>query len=229
MPRPSRRLLPVALVLLGLLLLTSCGRLVRANAYLDSARAGTLFPGASFHLLSENRLGNPLLDREVAAKVGLLLTNAGYRLADPQHAEYLMGYSFGQSASSGTEYVARTEPGRRVQVTQTDRDGKTRTTYVDEPDRTYYVPQMVTNTTSRLRLVAYVNQNKGQPERALAVWSVDVETSASAGGMERDNLRQALNYLIVGGFSVLGQNTPQPVSFLVKDDDPRLQLIMGAR
>lgn len=218
------RLLPVVL---GLLCLAGCGRQVTVNAYLDPARSQGLFPGAHFAVLPQaGQRGNPLLDREVADKIGLVLTNSMYRLATPETAEYLLTYHFGSDISQGTEMRAVHEPGRRVNVVTTDKDGKRVTTVVEEPGYTRYEPRLVTRHVYRLRLVAYLNQAQGQPRRDLAVWSAEVTTGDTQEGFyDQGNLRDALNYLIVGGLSVLGQAGPEPVSFLVKDDDPRLELI----
>ncbi len=215
------------LALLGLLLgLTACGKMVTVNAYLDPARSQGLFPGATFALLPQNRNPNPLLEREVADKIGLVLTNSMYRLGPPQTAEYLLTYSYGSSSSQGTEMRAIQEPGRKVNVVTTDKDGKKSTTVVEEEGRTRYVPQLVTSHAYNLRLVVYLNQAQGQVRRDLAVWSAEVSTSERQEGYgDQGDLRDALNYLIVGGLSVLGQAGPEPVSFLVKDDDPRLALI----
>lgn len=215
------------LALVGLLLgLTACGKMVTVNSYLDPARAQGLFPGASFALLPQNRTPNPLLEREVGDKISLVLTNSMYRLAPPQSAEYLLTYAFAASSSQGTEMRAVREPGRKVNVVTTDKDGKKITTVVEEEGRTHYVPQLVTNHAYSLRLVVYLNQAQGQVRRDLAVWSADVGTSERETGYAGGgDLRDALNYLIVGGVSVLGQSSGQPVSFMVKDDDPRLALI----
>lgn len=215
------------LVLLGLLLsLAACGKMVTVNAYLDPARSQGLFPGASFALLPQSREPNPLLEREVGDKLGVVLTNSMYRLAPPQTAEYLLTYSYGASTSQGTEMRAIREPGRKVNVVTTDRDGRKSTTVVEEEGRTHYVPQLVTSHAYSLRLVVYLNQAQGQIRRELAVWSADISTSEREEGYAgAGDLRDALNYLIVGGVSVLGQASGQPVSFLVKDDDPRLALI----
>lgn len=227
----DRRCWTLLWLLATLLCLAGCGRQVTVNAILDPARGQGLFVGASFAVLPQapsGRRGNPLLDREVANKIGLVLTGSMYRLADPQTAEYLLTYAYDADASSGTEMRAVHEPGRRVNVVTTDRDGKKVTTTVEEPGYTRYVPRLVTRHLYRLRLVAYLNQAQGQPRRDLAAWSAEVTTSDTQEGYAGANdLRGALNYLIVGGLSVMGQAGPEPVSFLVKDDDPRLKLITG--
>ncbi len=214
-------------VCLALLLgLVGCGKMVTVNAYLDPARSQGLFPGATFAVLPQARTGNPLLEREVADKIGLVLTNSMYRLAPPQAAEYLLTYSFGSDISQHNEMKAIHEPGRKVNVVTTDRDGRKQTTVVEEEGRTRYVPQLVTSHAYSLRLVVYLNREQGQIRRDLAVWSADVTASdREEGYYSQGDLRDALNYLIVGGVSVLGQAGGQPVSFLVKDDDPRLALI----
>lgn len=215
------------LALLGLLSgLAACGKMVTVNAYLDPARSQGLFPGASFALLPQNREPNPLLEREVGDKIGLVLTNSMYRLAPPQTAEYLLTYSFGASTSQGTEMRAIQEPGRKVNVVTTDKDGRKSTTVVEEEGRTRFVPQLVTSHAYSLRLVVYLNQAQGQVRRELAVWSADVVTSERDEGYAgAGDLRDALNYLIVGGLSLLGRSSAQPVSLMVEDDDPRLALI----
>jgi hypothetical protein len=226
--RPWAWLRPLAALGL-LLLLAGCGRQVVVNAYLDSRQTVGLVPGASFCLLSQNQAGNPLLDRQVADKISLLLSNAGYRLEGPGQAEFLLVFSYRRHSSTGTDYVAVHEPGRRVQVTQVDKDGKRSTTQVDEPGYTTYQPRLVTVNDDSLRLVAYANQRQGQIASELAVWSADISSRQSDSGLGGDGLRQSLDYLIVGGMTMLGQGTPEPVSFLVKDDDPRLKLLRGPR
>ncbi|MFH1035075.1 MAG: hypothetical protein V1806_11260 [Pseudomonadota bacterium] len=210
-----------------LLLLAGCGRLVEVSAYVDGRQPLGLVPGASFCLLSQNQTANPLMDRRVADKIGLMLTNAGHRLDGPGQAEFLLVFSYRRHTSTGTDYVSVYEPGRRVQVTQVDRDGKRSTTYVDEPGYTTYQPRLVTVNQDSLRLVAYANQRQGQAAPELAVWSVDALTRQSDGGLGGEGLAASLDYLIVGGMTMLGQATSEPVSFLVKDDDPRLKLIQG--
>ncbi|MFZ5586516.1 MAG: hypothetical protein ACOZHQ_11350 [Thermodesulfobacteriota bacterium] len=216
-------LLPLLLALLGL---AGCGRQVTVNAYLDPARAQGLFPGARFAVLPQaDQRSDPLLEREVADKIGLVLTSSMYRLDTTQTAEYLLTYAFDAEMSQGAEMRAVHEPGRKVKVT-TERDGKKVTKEVEEPGYTRYEPRLVTRHFYRLRLAAYLNQAQGQPRRDLAVWSAEVSTADTQEGFySQGNLRDALNYLIVGGLSVLGQAGPEPVSFLVKDDDPRLKLI----
>ncbi len=217
------------LLVLGMLA-AGCGQMVTVNAYLDPARAQGLFPGATVRPVSQNQgqAVNPVLDRMVEGKLRVLLTQAMYRPESGDQAEFLLGYQFGQLAAQGIRLRTVYEEGRKVNVTTTGKDGQKVTTTVQEPGRSYQVPETVTNLSYQARLTLYRNQG-GRLDPALAVWSAEAASEDTETGHAVGDLAGELDYLLVGAMLYLGQATPQPASVFVKDEHPWLVALRGGR
>jgi hypothetical protein len=81
-------------VLLPVLFLTSCSRRININTYADMDSLPIGFPkGASFFILTKSE-NDAFLAKEITKKIGKILTDKGYRIADEQSAQYFLYFDF---------------------------------------------------------------------------------------------------------------------------------------
>lgn len=72
-----------------------CGCLkVKVTGYRDNAQP-KIPAGSSLWVVEDEKASNPLLEREVAGKIGRLLQSKGYTLTYFQQADYAVGFGYG--------------------------------------------------------------------------------------------------------------------------------------
>ncbi len=67
---------------------------IQVNGYTDSA-APLLAPGATLFILEDQKAQNPLLEKEVKAKIENLLAKQGYLLVPYDRADYYVLFTYG--------------------------------------------------------------------------------------------------------------------------------------
>lgn len=212
-----------AAVLLGLVLfLSGCAQTtVRLNGYLDQKNPVVFTKADSFHFRLNPDAPNPLLEKEIGAKVERLLTHLGYGLAAEGAADFWIEAAYGV-----TEIISTAPPTGRVRVGMSmgfgfgggccwgrpypGGAGHWRPGYGHGwgygmgygwgypawPDYDYYAPQP-----------GY--------DRALSLKVINARTGETAWLMETDSqgydpdLRAALDYLLAATFLHFGEDTEQ--------------------
>lgn len=202
-----------------LIVFSSIGCVVRYNVDVNGYRApspsAALAPGAKVFVVADPNAANPLLEREVAQKIGILLEGRGYDSVPPEGADYyvVFGYTIG-SGPTVTGVLPVVRPGGTATVNTYGSGGYSYST-VNLPSTTSYVPYSKTLNT-RVLILRVVDARKYQATQQVdVVWAGDTVSSGSS-----SDLRNVLNYMLVATFEHFGQNTGKAVRHRVPASDP---------
>lgn len=207
----SRRLTAGLLCLLGLWASGCAATLpVQVNGYTDPGVA-VFFPVGSRFCVAENpQAPNPLLEREIKAKIERLLTLHGFNLSPCEQAEYVMLFTYGIGPGAARTVISP-EWSLGVGAGRFWHGG-----YV------FFWPGFTTYSTAALydrwvllNVVAGRDYREKRTSRPL--WVGEARSS----GIVAD-LRRAVDPLLVAAFQQLGRNTGKLLETEVREDDPRL-------
>ncbi len=183
-----------------------------ANPQYTSGPAG----GSLFILKNENP-ENSLLDLEVARKLGTIMGNQGYRLANREEAGFFMTYSFGlERGPMVTKYSTYYEPGESYRRFL-GYDDKGRPIYESfhRPGYTHYEPYQEQTHRRWLKLRVVDARRLREEGNKEVIWAGDAESFGSS----RD-LRSVLNFLISAAIKQLWVDTGRALEYHMPQDDP---------
>jgi hypothetical protein len=88
--------------LAGALLLSGCAAAysIQMTGYTDPATPAPFAPGDAFFVIDNQEAKNPLLDREIKAKINALLAKQGYVVAPFEQADYYLFFTYGIGPSA---------------------------------------------------------------------------------------------------------------------------------
>ena len=185
---------------------------VHVNTYAEPDL--TLSQAASIYVLTDPNSANPILRRQIVSKMTQLLEGYGYNPVDKvEAADYILTFTAGIDSERVVDYMPLHMPyygfyGRRF--------GGWRFGY------TTYVPYADTVYTHWLRMRLYVAEADAGGDEGL-VWLGEAVT-----GTGSPELREAVDYLLVGCIEHFGQDTREWVTMKIAEDDPRiLGIVMG--
>lgn len=229
----SRRVWVMVVTVFAVIMLSGCTVAeVGVNAYLDPALAPDPKVRLRMALTAEGRPVNPLLDREVAAKLALALSGLGQVLVPPDRADYIMFYSYGLGRPEvRTEMVPVTYGGGEEWVTAVAPDGRRIGRMVPMDDWTTYDSVTVTYHPKRLLLKlfravdapAFQTAGKNDPAPA-PVWSVEAVIRTYS-----DDIREDIDYLIVAALEKYGRDTGRQVRVDLGFRDERVRKLRKKR
>lgn len=192
---------------------------VHVNAYSDLG--GSLSETTPIHIAAEPNAANPILRRQIAAKICDLLEGAGYRTAEEAPAAtYVLTFEMGIDSQRIVDYTPIYGPvggyyygghGRRFGW------GFAYTSYVPYVDTVY---------THWLKMRLYAAANTGQqadvnevspPQEGKMVWLG--EATLGTGSPET---REAANYLLAACLEYFGADTREWITVAIQEDDPRI-------
>jgi len=216
-----RKLLGIFLLSLLGVALIGCASVqtyqVQVNGYTEE-RAIAPFPaGATFFVVENQEAQNPLLEKEVKAKLEKLLERHGYILAPYEQADYCLLFAYGLGAPQAVS-VAVPEVSVGVGI-GTGYYGPGAGYGFFWPGwgwGPYYTEtQAIYNRWLRLTVV------EGKPYRATGksqpLWVGEARSTGTS-----SDLREVLNPLLVAAFEQFGKNTRKAVPIKVKQNDPRI-------
>jgi hypothetical protein len=191
---------------------------VKVNGYTDPAAPGQFPPGARFAVLESPTAPNPLLEREIKAKIERLLTRQGFSLAPYEQAEYVLRFTYG------------TGPGQSATVIAPDWGfGFGGGGRYWGGGQVFFWPGFATYSSAAvydhwllLNVLAAKAHREGGASRPL--W---VGESRSSG--RSASLREVVNPLLVAAFEQFGKNTGKAVAADLPADDPRLKELEQVR
>lgn len=190
---------------------------VQVNGYTEEFAAAPFSPGATFFVVENQEAANPLLEKEVKAKLEQLLRKHGYLLVPYDQAQYLLRFAYGMGAP---ETVSVVVPDWSIGV------GFGTGYWGPGAGYGFYWPgwgwgpyytetQAIYNRWLRLTVV------EGKPYRATGkstpVWVGEARSSGTS-----SDLREVLNPLLVAAFEQFGRNTRKAVPTPIKQNDPRV-------
>lgn len=193
---------------------------VRFSGYLNSQapQAGLASHGQTFYITGDKTAGNQLLSAEIGDKISRLLQDKGYRPAARELADLHITYTYAISPGviSGVRPEMQT-PGTATVHTFTE-NGTTRTSYITYPNYTAYVPYRYTVYTANLQLQvldAHGTQGGKEPR---PLWIGESSLTS-----QNPDLREVVNYLLVGTFEHFGENTGKNIVTSFTSNDPRIK------
>jgi hypothetical protein len=218
------------LALASILCLVGCGATrytVQVNGYLDPSAPAALAPGAAMAVVENKEARNPLLEKEIAAKINRLLGAHGYRVVPYEQADYYLFFLYGVGPEAAAAAGPPVSVGLGIGVGGGSWRGGGGGGFIGlgapYPYYPYAYPaEPVYGRWLTLKVVeAKPYRQSGQ---ARAVW---VGESRSAG--TSSDLREVINALLLAAFQQFGKNTGQAVKAEVGVEDPQYRELQGVR
>jgi len=186
---------------------------VHVNAFADPNRPVTR--GAAVYVAEDPNAGNPILRKQIAAKIDELLQGYGYdSVATADRANYLLTFEAGFNSSQVVDFSPIYRPFGGFYGAYGGRYGSGFGGY------TTYVPYVDTVYVHWLRMKLYTKDGAAFHE-ANVVWLGEALTGAN-----HPELRRAVDYLLVACMEQFGLDTQEWVTMTIKEDDPRIQGIV---
>ena len=209
----------LALIIAGLYLSgcsTAATFTIKVNGYTDPGTPGLIKPGGSFCVIENQDVKNPLLEKEITAKITKLLERRGHAVTTFEKADYYLMFAYGMG-----------EP-RSVNVTTPDYYGGFGWGWGGGyggwggPAVSIGIPWGGSADSATLydrRLLikvvegpAYRTQKTSPP-----VWVGEAHSVGTS-----SDLRLVLNYLLVADFKEFGKNTGQAVTMTIDAENPEV-------
>lgn len=205
-------------VLAGALAFSGCAAAtyqVQVNGYTDPAAPAPFAPGATFWVMDNKETKNPLLDREVKAKINLLLEERGYGVVPFEKAAYYLFFSYGMGTASAAN-VAMPDYAVGFGLGYG---------YYWPRSYAFFWPGYVTYPGYAEPLYdrwLLVNVAEGEHYRETGrfrtVWVGEVRSTGTS-----SDIREVINSLLLAAFARFGQNTGKAVKVEINRNDPRLR------
>ena len=192
---------------------TGCSTVYRVHVNGYCERAEPVAQDACIYVVADPNAQNPIFQREVKRKMERLLEDYGYACVEAKGAaDYLLGFQVGMDSEKAIGYTPIHGMYGGYSGGHHWGYGLGYTAYVPYYD-TWYDPWLVT------RLLA-ANRDEAGPEDVIWVGEAMMSTS-------RAELREAVNYLLVGCIEYLGLDTAERVTLTIKRNDPRIASIIA--
>lgn len=210
----NRSMLLVLLLATGLSFGCATTYQVRVNGYTDPAAPAPIPASATFFVIENKEAKNPLLEKEIKAKINLLLERRGYVLVPFDKADYYLFFTYGIGPTSAVSVVMPDYPwGLSMEYGYY----YPRSYFFYWPGFAYY-PAYVEPLYDRWLLLNVVEgKHYRETGQFRTLW---VGESRSTGTSA--DIREVINSLLLAAFAQFGKNTGKAVTVDVKADDPRL-------
>ena len=186
---------------------------VAVNGYSATGQAVQIPQAASISVVTDSNVPNPILEREVAAKIEILLADLGYETGTDAPDYYLL-FDYGIDAGrTVTDVIPIHQPGYYQPYPFSSVRWYGYTTYVP-------YSEVIHTRWLALRLVegkAYRVSENTEP-----AWIGEI---ASA-GMSSD-LREIINYMLIAAFEYFAQDTQRQINMYIPRNDERILLLRG--
>ncbi|OHB73313.1 MAG: hypothetical protein A2Z25_09770 [Planctomycetes bacterium RBG_16_55_9] len=184
---------------------------VTVNGYSASGQAVQIPRAASISVVADGNVPNPILEREVAAKIKKLLAEQGYNTGAEQ-PDYYLRFDYGIDAGrTVTDVIPVHHPGYYRPYPYSSWRWYGYTTYI---------PYSEVLHTRWLTLKLMDGKDYRASRSAEPVWIGEV---ASA-GMSSD-LREIINYMLIAAFEHFAEDTRRQITEYISRDDERLWLL----
>ena len=171
---------------------------------------------ASIYVTADPNSQNPIFDKEIKAKIEMLLKSHGYVPApDVEQSDYRLAFHVGLDSHRVTGYTPLYRP------------------FMGFHDRfrggynigyTSYVPYFETFYDQWLVMKVFATGRDDDSEAGRVIWIGEAMTDTSVG-----DLRSVVNYLLVAGFEYFGADTKRQMALTIGPDDPRIIRISTLR
>lgn len=195
-------------LVMGALLLCICGcrsYYVRVNGF--SEVPGPVLDRASIYVAADENSNNPLFVKEVKDKIEYLLSQRGYALnAEESRADYRLTFKVGVASHLVTDYSD-------YYFTTSGSYGWHRPAYSYS-----YFPTLEMLYDEMLTIKVFDNKPVGTASANVPVWIGEAATSGYYA-----NVREGIDYLLVGTFEYFGRNTKKQMELDINENDPRIK------
>jgi hypothetical protein len=194
---------------------------VHVNTY--SELGGPLDRSAPIYIAVDPNSRNPILRRQIAAKIRDLLSGDGFNPVDTaEAATYTLTFEMGIDSERVLDYMPVSGPFGGYYGYGGHHGG-----FGMGLGYSTYVPYIDTIYTHWLRMRLYAAKDTAQkPEDSEPTRLSERQTvwlGEALVGTESPEFREAVNYLLVGSIQYLGVDTKEWVTMTIKKDDPRIQ------
>lgn len=201
------------------LMLTSCAHNIHIshNAYANSKAIPQGFKTNSSFAVGHVTGESSMLSQEVAHKIECILASKGHSVQSEKLADYKLVFDYDMTQSKKTVYVDEYIPGKTITTYGSTYDHGHTQLYEEktqESGKIVSVPEVRTYFNKSLMLQVYDAQYSKAYHKQAPLW----QGSAACSDQE-DDLRDALDYLLVTAFKSFGRNTQKNLEITVSSDD----------
>ncbi len=197
---------------------------VEINGYSTAGQSLQIPDAASIAVVTDSNAPNPILEKEVAAKIEKLLAENGFRV------EGVPPSNRGQDARDTTDFYLLFDYGIDAGQTVTDAVPVYHPMiYDDYPfsgfywhGYTTYMPYSEVLHTRWLILKLIEGRAYRASKNAEPAWIGEITSVGTS-----SDLRELLNYMLVAAFEHFGQDTRRQISTAISADDERVRLLAG--
>jgi len=194
---------------------TGCSPAYRVHVNSFSELGGPPDKTTPVFVATDPNARNPILRKQIEAKIRSLLQDDGYRPVETMAASsYVLTFRVGIDSERMIDYAPMYRPFFGFHGGHFGGFGG---------GYTVYTPYIDTIYSDWLEMKLYGPQGQGAAERQV-VWEGEAVT-----GTDQPDLRDAVNYLLVGCLEHFGADTGKWISMTIKKDDPRVQSIAGIK
>jgi len=164
---------------------------------------------ASIYVMVDPNSQNPIFDKEIKAKIEMLLRSHGYIPApDAEQSDYRLAFQVGLDSHTVTGYTPLHRP------------------YLGFHDRywgyynfgyTRYVPYFETFYDQRLVMKVFATDRSSASKAGQVIWIGEAMTDTSVA-----DIRRVVDYLLIAGFEYFGADTKRQMTLTIGPDDPRI-------
>lgn len=218
-----RLLLRFIITAFFIFLISSCTTYkINVNGYLNSDYQFDLQPNSSFYVVPNPSASNPLLEKEVASKIGKILQDKGFRLAAQEKADFHILFNYGIDRGPlevGT--ITHREPASTKNVyTYNYSTGQYDWVQVQVPGSEKEESYSVQNYTRSLSIGIINAARFIKTGKSEFVWVGETVSEGTS-----SDVRDVINYLLVATFDYLGQDTGKAVRVKLFSGNPRVKRI----
>jgi hypothetical protein len=171
---------------------------------------------ASIYVTLDPNSQNPIFDKEIKAKIEMLLKSHGYIPApNAELADYRLAFHAGLDSHRVTDYMPLHRPFMGFH-------NRFRGDY--NVGYTSYIPYSQTIYDQWLVIKVFSTGGTAASEAGQVVWIGEAMTGTSDA-----DLRHVVNYLLVAGFEYFGVDTKRQMTLIIDTDDPRIIQIASFR
>jgi hypothetical protein len=171
---------------------------------------------ASIYVTVDPNFQNPIFDKEIKAKIEMLLKSHGYIPApDIEPADYRLAFQVGLDSHRVTDYTPLHRPFMGFH-----------NRYWGDYNFGYtsYIPYSETIYDQWLVMKVFTTGGTAASQAGQVVWIGEAMTDTRI-----PDLRQIVNYLLVAGFQYFGADTKRQMVLTIGPDDPRIIRISTLR
>lgn len=171
---------------------------------------------ASIYVMMDPNSQNPIFDKEIKAKIEMLLKSHGYIPApDVEQSDYRLAFHVGLDSHRVTGYTPLHRPfiGFHYRYWGYYNFGYTR-----------YAPYFETFYDQWLVMKVFATDRSSASEAGQVVWIGEAMTDTSVA-----DIRRVVDYLLIAGFEYFGADTKRQMTLTIGPDDPRIIRIESFR